>query len=120
MFYTEKRDTSIDQASQSLFENLRLENSRMADHMSIMSDQLKRLAQENTDLQLKISELTVSVRMLVTLERANIELQEKILVKDKHIEYLTVTLSASLEAIKMRAGESNLTSSHDRRPKDQL
>jgi predicted RNase H-like nuclease (RuvC/YqgF family) len=109
LFYTEKRDTSIDQASQNLFENLRLENTRMAEHMNIMSDQLKRLAQENAELNVKIADLTISVRMLVALEKENIELQDKILIKDKelsirdeHIESLTKTLKEALEAVRLR------------------
>lgn len=109
IFYTEKRDTSIDQASQSLFENLRLENQRMSEHMALMSDQLQKLSKENQELNIKIADLTISVRKLVTLEKENIELQSQILAKDntviecqKRIEELTKNLNEALTVVKLR------------------
>lgn len=109
IFYTEKRDTSIDQASQSLFENLRLENQRMSDHMATMSEQLQKLSKENQELNIKIADLTISVRKLVTLEKENIDLQEKLIIKEsilieheKRIEELTNTLNEALAVVKLR------------------
>jgi len=102
MYYSEKKDTSIDLANQSLFENLRLENERMAGHLTLMSNQLNTLAEENRKLNAKVSELTDSVRKLVGLENENLVLQEEILRKDNIIVDLTENLNEALKVLRLR------------------
>jgi len=102
MYHAEKKDTSIDLASQSLFENLRLENQRMATQMNLMSIHIQALAVENAELNKKVSQLTISIGQLVTLETENKYLQEQILVKDHAIEELSKTLEEALKAVHLR------------------
>lgn len=116
MFYGEKRDTGIDLASQGLFDNLRLENTRMSLQMTLMSEQLRALVNENYELNNRITELTISVRKLVTLEHENTLLQEKLLVRDKEIILMeeahiimSEDLKRALEVVRMRTEDRSLT-----------
>lgn len=109
MYYTEKRDTSIDLASQSVFENLRLENERMAKQLGVMSVHLETLSRENNALNLKVAELSNNIQMLLRLEQENKELRnqllekdEKLLEKDQVIEELSRSLIEALEAVRLR------------------
>ena len=102
VYFSEKRETSIDLASQSLFENLRLENQRMSDKMTEMSAQLYELAKENRILNNRISELNTSINRLLNLEADNKKLQFVILKKEEEILSLTTQLNESLTAVKLR------------------
>jgi len=102
IYFSEKRDTSIDLASQSLFENLRLENKRMSEQMAMLSNQLYELAKENRDLHNKVSELNTSINRLVKLEKENKKLQNELIRKDDEIYNLSERVNECLEAIKLR------------------
>lgn len=102
VYFTEKTMTSLDLASQSLFENLRLENQRMSQQMSDMASKLNDLAKENINLHTKISELNTSINRLLNLELVNKHLQEDILKKDIQILELTSKFAEFNDTIKLR------------------
>ena len=63
-WHTEKKDTAIDLASQSIYENLTKENHRMADQMTTMSLTINTLLEKNQHLSIQIADLTIEVKEL--------------------------------------------------------
>lgn len=104
-YFSEKKENAVDLASQSVFENLRLENQRMGSQMTIMSNQLTDLYKENRELNYRVAELTRSVHQLVALEKENIQLRLDLIKKENTIEELTKTLNEALKAVRLRTND---------------
>ena len=84
----EKRDSASDAATNSLYENLVSENKRMASQMTEMSLQLHKLTTENHALSLQVTKLTIQIESLVEVQSANVDLQDRLALKDQTIGHL--------------------------------
>lgn len=67
-YFVDRKDAAEVAAGQSLFDNLRLENKRMSELVTLMSAQLGELINDKHQLSARIAELEISVKKLVVME----------------------------------------------------